>query len=224
MRSTADRLFGRENYQFSVLGAGRHQMSLVTMASIMGGNVRVGLEDSIYVSRGVKAQTNAEQVRKIRRILEELSFEIATPAGTRSAAAGGSRYSLKVLVADDNAANGKVLKNLLEAAGHAVELVTDGEAALATLERSPVDLALLDINMPEVNGYEVAKLFRMGHVGEARLPIIAISGGTTNSRLYLDIAGKIGARRILPKPFTPRELIRLIEQVLAEEAQQPVQA
>ena len=58
-------------------------MSLVTMAAIMGGNVRVGLEDSIYVSRGVKAQTNAEQVRKIRRILEELSFEIATPDDVR---------------------------------------------------------------------------------------------------------------------------------------------
>jgi uncharacterized protein (DUF849 family) len=83
MRSTADRLFGRDNYHFSVLGAGRHQISLVTMAAIMGGNVRVGLEDSLYISRGVKALTNAEQVRKIRRILEELSFEIATPADAR---------------------------------------------------------------------------------------------------------------------------------------------
>ncbi len=84
MRSTADRLFGRENYQFSVLGAGRHQMSLVTMGAIMGGNVRVGLEDSVYLSRGVKARSNAEQVRKIRRMLEELSFEIATPADARA--------------------------------------------------------------------------------------------------------------------------------------------
>ena len=83
MRSTADRLFGRDRYQFSVLGAGRHQMSLVTMGAIMGGNVRVGLEDSVYLSKGVKAKTNAEQVRKIRRILEELSFEIATPADAR---------------------------------------------------------------------------------------------------------------------------------------------
>jgi uncharacterized protein (DUF849 family) len=84
MRSTADRLFGRENYHFSILGAGRHQMSLVTMGAIMGGNVRVGLEDSVYLSRGVKARSNAEQVRKIRRILEELSFEIATPADARA--------------------------------------------------------------------------------------------------------------------------------------------
>jgi uncharacterized protein (DUF849 family) len=84
MRSTADRLFGRENYHFSVLGAGRHQMSLVTMGAIMGGNVRVGLEDSVYISKGVKSQSNAEQVRKIRRILEELSFEIASPAEARA--------------------------------------------------------------------------------------------------------------------------------------------
>jgi uncharacterized protein (DUF849 family) len=83
MRATADRLFGRENYHFSILGAGRHQMPLVTMGAIMGGNVRVGLEDSVYLSRGVKAKTNAEQVRKIRRILEELSFEIATPDEAR---------------------------------------------------------------------------------------------------------------------------------------------
>ncbi|MDR5754552.1 MULTISPECIES: 3-keto-5-aminohexanoate cleavage protein [unclassified Caballeronia] len=83
MRSTADRLFGRENYHFSILGAGRHQMSLVTMGAILGGNVRVGLEDSVYLEKGVKAKTNAEQVRKIRRILEELSFEIATPADAR---------------------------------------------------------------------------------------------------------------------------------------------
>ena len=83
MRNTADRLFGRDNYHFSVLGAGRHQMSLVTMAAIMGGNVRVGLEDSVYLSRGMKAKTNAEQVTKIRHILEELSFEIATPDEAR---------------------------------------------------------------------------------------------------------------------------------------------
>jgi uncharacterized protein (DUF849 family) len=83
MRTTADRLFGRENYHFSILGAGRHQMAFVTMGAIMGGNVRVGLEDSVFLSKGVRAETNAQQVRKIRHILEELSFEIATPAEAR---------------------------------------------------------------------------------------------------------------------------------------------
>jgi uncharacterized protein (DUF849 family) len=83
IRTTADRLIGRENYRFSILGAGRYQMSLLTVGAIMGGNVRVGLEDSLYLGRGQMAKSNAEQVRKIRRILEELSFEIATPDEAR---------------------------------------------------------------------------------------------------------------------------------------------
>ena len=83
MRSTADRLCGRDTYQFSVLGAGRHQMALLTTGIILGSNVRVGLEDNLYLAPGVKAKSNAEQVRKIRRIAEELSFEIATPEEVR---------------------------------------------------------------------------------------------------------------------------------------------
>jgi uncharacterized protein (DUF849 family) len=83
MRSTADRLFGRDHYHLSVLGAGRHQMSLLTVGAIMGANVRVGLEDNLYLKPGVKAKSNAEQVSKIRRILEELSFDIATPSDVR---------------------------------------------------------------------------------------------------------------------------------------------
>ncbi|WP_394181718.1 3-keto-5-aminohexanoate cleavage protein [Yoonia maritima] len=84
MRSTADRLFGRDGYEFSVLGAGRHQTGLATMGAVMGGHVRVGLEDSLYLGRGKLAQTCASQVTKIRGILEELSLEIATPNEARS--------------------------------------------------------------------------------------------------------------------------------------------
>jgi uncharacterized protein (DUF849 family) len=83
MRRIADKLFG-DQYQWSVLAAGRHQMPFVTMAAIMGGNVRVGLEDSIYVGKGQLAKSNAEQVTRIRTILEGLSLEIATPAEARS--------------------------------------------------------------------------------------------------------------------------------------------
>jgi uncharacterized protein (DUF849 family) len=83
MRETADRLFGRD-YVWSVLAAGRHQMAFTTMAGILGGNVRVGLEDSLYIGKGKLASSNAEQVAKIRRILEELSLEIATPAEARA--------------------------------------------------------------------------------------------------------------------------------------------
>ena len=83
MRQTANRLFG-EGYQWSVLAAGRHQMNFITTAAVMGGNVRVGLEDSLYIAKGALAESNADQVAKIRRIVEELSLEVATPAETRA--------------------------------------------------------------------------------------------------------------------------------------------
>lgn len=82
MKRTADRLFG-ESYYWSVLGAGRNQMYVATMSAVMGGNVRVGLEDSLWLGKGQLARSNAEQVAKIRRILEELGLEIATPDEAR---------------------------------------------------------------------------------------------------------------------------------------------
>jgi uncharacterized protein (DUF849 family) len=83
MRRTADRLFGR-NYEWSMLAAGRNQMALGTMAAIMGGHVRVGLEDNLWIGPGRLAASNAEQVLKIRGILEELSLDIATPDEARA--------------------------------------------------------------------------------------------------------------------------------------------
>ena len=83
MKTTADRLFG-EDYLFSALAAGRHQMPLVTLSAILGGSVRVGLEDSLYLGRGRLAASNAEQVAKIRRIVEELGREVASPAEARA--------------------------------------------------------------------------------------------------------------------------------------------
>lgn len=82
MKNTADRLFGTD-YIWSVLGAGKAQMPLATTASQMGGNLRVGLEDSLFISRGKLAISNAEQVNKIRRIVEDLGHEIATPDEAR---------------------------------------------------------------------------------------------------------------------------------------------
>ena len=79
----ADKLFGSD-YCWSILAAGRHQLPLVTMGAIMGGNVRVGLEDSLFVGKGQLARSNADQVRRIRSILENLSLEIATPSEARA--------------------------------------------------------------------------------------------------------------------------------------------
>jgi uncharacterized protein (DUF849 family) len=83
MKATADRLFGND-YYLSVLAAGRHQLPFVTLSAILGGNVRVGLEDSLYSGKGQLATSNAEQVAKIKRILNELSLQTASPAEARS--------------------------------------------------------------------------------------------------------------------------------------------
>jgi len=84
MKQVADRLFGND-YHLSVLAAGKHQMKFCTQSVLLGGHVRVGLEDSLYASKGRLAVSNAEQVRRIRSIAEALSIEIATPAEARDA-------------------------------------------------------------------------------------------------------------------------------------------
>ena len=83
MKQTADRLFG-DDYVWSVLAAGRFQMPFITQAAMLGGNVRVGLEDSLFIEKGKLAKSNAEQVSKIRSILEALGHEIATPTEARA--------------------------------------------------------------------------------------------------------------------------------------------
>src|SRR5437867_4987738 len=83
MKRTADRLFGLD-YQWSVVGAGRHQMFVAVQSAVLGGNVRVGLEDSLWIAKGQLARSNAEQVTKIRRILEELGLEVASSADARA--------------------------------------------------------------------------------------------------------------------------------------------
>jgi len=82
MKRTADRLFG-DQYYWSVLGAGRNQMFIAAMSAVMGGNVRVGLEDSLWLGRGQLAKSNAEQVAKARRIIEEIGLQVATPEEAR---------------------------------------------------------------------------------------------------------------------------------------------
>ena len=94
MKTIADKLFG-EQYYWSILAAGRSQLPLITMGAIMGGNVRVGLEDSLWIGKGQLAKNNAEQVKRIRAILENMSLEIATPKDAREMLAlkGGDRVA-----------------------------------------------------------------------------------------------------------------------------------
>src|ERR1700739_867835 len=83
MKRIADKLFG-DDYHWSILAAGRHQLPLVTIGAIMGGNVRVGLEDSLWIGRGKLAESNADQVSCVRSIIENLSLEVATPDEARA--------------------------------------------------------------------------------------------------------------------------------------------
>ena len=82
MKKTADKLFG-DDYVWSVLAAGKHQMPFATQSALVGGHVRVGLEDSLYIDRGELATSNAQQVLKIRAIIEALGLQVATPAEAR---------------------------------------------------------------------------------------------------------------------------------------------
>lgn len=94
MKRTADRLFG-DSYRWSVLGAGRHQMQIAAIAAAMGGNVRVGLEDSLWAGPGKLAESNAQQVKIVRQIIEGLGGEIATPDEAREILAlkGGDKVN-----------------------------------------------------------------------------------------------------------------------------------
>jgi len=83
LHRTADRLFGPENYEWSVLAAGRHQMPFATQSAMLGGNLRVGLEDSLFIGKGELAISNAEQVERIRGIVENLGLRVATPGEAR---------------------------------------------------------------------------------------------------------------------------------------------
>jgi CheY-like chemotaxis protein len=124
-----------------------------------------------------------------------------------------------VLVIDDDSMVRGLLVRALTGARYTVIEAADGMEGLALARSHSVDVVVTDLIMPVQEGVETIMALRKER---PRLPIIAISGGVTNSGLYLDIAGKIGASRILAKPFTPRELLQLIEQVLAEETQRIV--
>ena len=120
-----------------------------------------------------------------------------------------------LIIDDDDMVRGMITRALV-AARYTVLEAADGLKGVVLARSSDVDIVVTDLVMPVQEGVETILMLRRER---PKLPIIAISGGVTNSKLYLDIAGKIGAKRMLPKPFTPKELIALIQQVLEEEAQ-----
>lgn len=135
------------------------------------------------------------------------SAAFASAAG--SAAAMAARAALRVLVAEDNAVNRKVITRILESGGHTVTLTADGEEALDALEEQTFDLAILDLNMPNSSGLDVAKLHRMTERGEERMPIIILSADVTpEARLACEEAG---VDLFLTKPIDAGRLLAVLD-------------
>lgn len=117
----------------------------------------------------------------------------------------------RILLIDDDELLRDVLAKSLHHAGHTVIQASDGQQGVDLFHATEIDIVITDLVMPVQEGVEtIIKLRREN----PNLPIIAISGGVTNSRTYLDMAGKLGAKRILAKPFTPKELLQAISEVL----------
>ena len=119
----------------------------------------------------------------------------------------------QILLIDDDTMLRSVLAKALGHAGHTVIQAIDGQQGVELARAAQVDIVITDLLMPVQEGVETIIALKKERPG---LPIIAMSGGVSNSPLYLEIANKIGAKRILAKPFTPGELTTLIAQVLAE--------
>jgi two-component system sensor histidine kinase RpfC len=118
---------------------------------------------------------------------------------------------LKILLAEDNAPNRMIIHRILELAGHTCITANDGEEALQILDQSGIDLVLMDINMPELSGYEAAKLYRMAHLEEPRLPILALTADATSQTERL--CREAGMDGVLTKPIEASHLLATIEAV-----------
>jgi DNA-binding response OmpR family regulator len=119
----------------------------------------------------------------------------------------------RILLIDDDDLLRNVLAKALTHAGHTVFQAGDGQQGVELARVTDVDLVITDLVMPVQEGVETILQLKRERPG---LPVIAISGGVSNSPLYLEIAARIGARRILAKPFMPQELIQTIELVMTE--------
>jgi two-component system, sensor histidine kinase RpfC len=138
------------------------------------------------------------------------SFAQQPVAAAQNAAETKARaISRSVLVADDNRTNRNVLAAILEAAGHEVTMVTDGDEALSALEQGGFDILLLDVNMPRLNGIEAASMWRQIEGGRSHVPIIGVTADATSETQDRCLAAGMDAR--ITKPFDSKKLLSLID-------------
>jgi two-component system sensor histidine kinase RpfC len=122
---------------------------------------------------------------------------------------------LRILVAEDNRTNRKVVGKVLERAGHSVHLVDDGEQALDAMEAERFDLVLMDVNMPNMSGLEVAKFYRFAHLDEPRLPIVALTADATSESR--ERCAEAGMDAHITKPVDAARLLQLINELVPSE-------
>ena len=127
-----------------------------------------------------------------------------------------TRRPLKILLAEDNAPNRMIIQRILELGGHTVLTASDGEEALQILEQPGINLVLMDINMPELSGYEAAKLYRMAHSEEPRLPILALTADATSQTERL--CREAGMDGVLTKPIEAAHLLATLESIAVRAA------
>lgn len=120
---------------------------------------------------------------------------------------------MTVLVAEDNPVNQKVTRRILEHAGHQVHIVSSGEDALDALEEADFDVFVVDVNMPEMSGLQVVKLYRMAHLGEYELPIIALTADATPETRQLAVDA--GVNDFLTKPVEAKRFLEAIDRLSA---------
>jgi two-component system sensor histidine kinase RpfC len=144
---------------------------------------------------------------------EERKSMLAAHAG--DAGAADAARALRILVAEDNRTNRKVVSKILERAGHHVQLAEDGEQALDAMETGGFDLVLMDVNMPNMSGIEVVKFYRFAHLGEAHLPIIALTADATEESRRL--CADAGMDAHITKPVEAAKLIALIDSIIPAE-------
>ena len=152
--------------------------------------------------------------------IEAVVHLTAVGAGRASAPAEGAspapaQRALKILVADDNRTNQKVIGKILQRAGHAVECVGDGQQAVEALKQQDIDIVLMDINMPVLNGLEATKLYRLASIGKRRVPIVALTADATPEAA--EECERAGMDGCLTKPIEPKRLLEVVLQMTDSE-------
>jgi two-component system sensor histidine kinase RpfC len=185
------------------------------LVDMMGGTIRLesrpGLGSLFEVE--LPFEVLAGQPEDAAGVAARRADAVPPPAGPAEAPAG---RSLRVLVAEDNDANRMIIGRILEIGGHEPVFAHDGEEALDALDAGGFDVVLMDINMPEVSGYEATKLYRMAHLGEPHLPIIALTADATTETARL--CREAGMDAILTKPIEPADLLAVLRTATASGA------